>query len=106
MVEIPVFDGRGYPTHLRGITSCPGLYFLGLPWQHTWGSGRLCGVGADAGYLARQIAAFGARQEVRWIAGTTASTYPSDDDWIRAENGGMTMRQAGNAVSDAHRHLA
>jgi putative flavoprotein involved in K+ transport len=81
-IEIPVFDGRGYPTHLRGITSCPGLYFLGLPWQHTWGSGRLCGVGADAEYLARQIAAFGARQEVRWIAGTTASTYPTDDDWM------------------------
>jgi putative flavoprotein involved in K+ transport len=81
-IEIPVFDGRGYPTHWRGITSCPGLYFLGLPWQHTWGSGRLCGVGADAEYLARQIAGFGARQEVRWIAGTTASTYPSDDDWI------------------------
>jgi putative flavoprotein involved in K+ transport len=81
-IEIPVFDGRGYPTHLRGVTSCPGLYFLGLPWQHTWGSGRLCGVGADAGYLARQIAAFGARQDVRWIAGTPASTYPSDEDWI------------------------
>jgi putative flavoprotein involved in K+ transport len=81
-IEIPVFDGRGYPTHERGMTSCPGLYFLGLPWQHTWGSGRLCGVGDDAEYLARQIAAFGARQEVRWIAGTPASTYPSDDDWI------------------------
>jgi putative flavoprotein involved in K+ transport len=39
-------------------------------------------VGDDAEYLARQIAAFGARQEVRWIAGTPASTYPSDDDWI------------------------
>ena len=81
-IEIPVFDGRGYPTHERGMTSCPGLYFLGLPWQHTWGSGRLCGVGDDAEYLARQIASFGARQEVRWIAGTPASTHPSDDDWI------------------------
>ena len=61
----------------------PGLYFLGLPWQHTWGSGRLCGVGADAEYLARQIAAFGPLgRRVRWIAGTTASTYPSDDDWV------------------------
>jgi putative flavoprotein involved in K+ transport len=81
-IQVPVFDGRGYPTHLRGVTSCPGLYFLGLPWQHTWGSGRLGGVGADAGYLARQIATFATRQEVRWIAGTPASTYPSDDDWI------------------------
>jgi putative flavoprotein involved in K+ transport len=81
-IEIPVFDGRGYPTHLRGITSCPGLYFIGLPWQHTWGSGRLGGVGADAEYLARQIASFGHRQEVAWIAGTPASTYPRDEDWV------------------------
>jgi putative flavoprotein involved in K+ transport len=82
-IEIPVFDGRGYPTHQRGVTSCPGLYFLGLPWQHTWGSGRLCGVGADAEYLAGRIASFsGLVSEVRWLAGTPTSTYPSDDDWI------------------------
>lgn len=81
-IEVPVFDGRGYPTHRRGVTSCPGLYFLGLPWQHTWGSGRLCGVGADAEYLGTQISVFGAPHEVRWLAGTPASTYPADDDWI------------------------
>jgi putative flavoprotein involved in K+ transport len=32
------------------------LFFLGLPWQYTWGSGRFCGVGRDATYLGRQIA--------------------------------------------------
>lgn len=42
-IEVPVFDGRGYPTHDRGVTTSPGLYFVGLPWQHTWGSGRLSG---------------------------------------------------------------
>jgi len=81
-IEVPVFDGRGYPTHLRGVTSCPGLYFLGLPWQHTWGSGRFVGVGADAGHLLRRIATYGAPAEVSWIAGTPASTFPArDDDW-------------------------
>ncbi|MGC8000624.1 MSMEG_0569 family flavin-dependent oxidoreductase, partial [Salmonella enterica] len=35
----PIFDGRGYPGHVRGVTAAPGLYFLGLPWQYTWGSG-------------------------------------------------------------------
>jgi putative flavoprotein involved in K+ transport len=35
----------------------PGLYFLGLPWLYTWGSGRFSGVGADAQYLAGAIAA-------------------------------------------------
>ena len=81
-IEVPVFDGRGYPTHRRGVTSCPGLYFLGLPWQHTWGSGRFVGVAADAEHLLRQITRHGAPAEVSWIAGTAASTFPaSDDDW-------------------------
>ena len=79
-IEIPVFDGRGYPTHRRGVTSCEGLYFLGLPWQHTWGSGRFCGVGADAGYLADRIAA-GPLREMRWLAGTPVSTWPRDEEW-------------------------
>jgi putative flavoprotein involved in K+ transport len=84
-IDIPVFDGRGYPTHRRGVTSCPGLYFLGLPWQHTWGSGRFCGVAADAEYLTGQLMASrfaGRGGDVRWIAGTPTSTYPSDDDWV------------------------
>jgi putative flavoprotein involved in K+ transport len=81
-IEVPVFDGRGYPTHSRGVTSCPGLYFLGLPWQHTWGSGRFVGVAADAAHLLRRIRAYGAPGEVSWIAGTRTSTFPSrDDDW-------------------------
>lgn len=54
-VEIPVFDGRGYPMHWRGVTSTPGLYFLGLPWQYSWGSGRFEAVGRDAEFLANHI---------------------------------------------------
>lgn len=83
-IEVPVFDGRGYPTHDRGVTSCSGLYFIGLPWQYTWGSGRFCGVAADAEYLSARITAAdrpGAREEVRWIAGTPESTFPSDEYW-------------------------
>jgi putative flavoprotein involved in K+ transport len=54
-VDAPVFNGRGEPVHLRGVTQVPGLYFLGLPWLHTWGSGRFSGVARDAEYLAAQI---------------------------------------------------
>ncbi|MFC9842478.1 MSMEG_0569 family flavin-dependent oxidoreductase [Streptomyces sp. NPDC060223] len=54
-IEIPVFDGRGYPMHWRGVTSTPGLYFLGLPWQFSWGSGRFEAVGRDAEFLANHI---------------------------------------------------
>jgi putative flavoprotein involved in K+ transport len=56
-VEIPVFDGKGYPGHERGVTDVWGLYFLGLPWLYTWGSGRFSGVARDAIYLADYIQA-------------------------------------------------
>jgi putative flavoprotein involved in K+ transport len=50
-VRLPVFDARGYPVHERGITKVEGLYFVGLPWLYTWGSGRFCGVGRDARHI-------------------------------------------------------
>jgi putative flavoprotein involved in K+ transport len=52
-----VFNGRGYPGHERGVTAHAGLYFLGLPWLHTWGSGRFSGIARDAEYLAALVAA-------------------------------------------------
>jgi putative flavoprotein involved in K+ transport len=54
-LDAPVFNGRGHPQHVRGVTQQPGLYFLGLPWLHTWGSGRFSGVARDALYLAEHI---------------------------------------------------
>ena len=54
-IEAEVFDASGYPLHQRGITPQAGLYFLGLPWLHTWGSGRFCGVADDAEHLAEAI---------------------------------------------------
>ncbi len=56
-IEIPVFDDKGYPTHDRGVTAQEGLYFLGLPWLYTWGSGRFSGIARDAGYLCDRIVA-------------------------------------------------
>ncbi len=55
-IEVPAFDGKGYPGHQRGVTSVRGLYFVGLPWLHTWGSGRFSGIAQDATYLADRIA--------------------------------------------------
>ena len=54
-VELPIFDGAGYPTHRRGVTSMDGVYVLGLPWLYTWGSGRFVGVGRDAAYLTQHL---------------------------------------------------
>lgn len=56
-IEVPVFDGKGHPGHDRGVTNVQGLYFLGLPWLYTWGSGRFSGIARDANYLADYIVA-------------------------------------------------
>jgi putative flavoprotein involved in K+ transport len=55
-IHLPVLDECGEPIHRRGVSSCPGLYFLGLPWLHTLKSSVLCGVGRDADHLAECIA--------------------------------------------------
>jgi putative flavoprotein involved in K+ transport len=62
-IELPMFDGAGYPTHKRGITSVDGAYVLGLPWLYTWGSGRFVGVGRDAEYIAASIVQKGVKRE-------------------------------------------
>jgi putative flavoprotein involved in K+ transport len=56
-IELPIFDGAGYPTHRRGVTSMEGVYVLGLPWLYTWGSGRFVGVGRDSDFIAKHIVA-------------------------------------------------
>jgi putative flavoprotein involved in K+ transport len=55
-LDVPVFNGAGHPKHHRGVTGVPGVYFLGLPWLHTWGSGRFSGIARDAAYVADRIA--------------------------------------------------
>lgn len=44
-------------SHDRGVSSVEGLYFLGLPWLYTWGSGRFSGIARDAEYLAERVGA-------------------------------------------------
>jgi putative flavoprotein involved in K+ transport len=58
-INIPgLTDERGRIRQSRGVTSSPGLYTLGLTWQHTRGSALLGWVGNDAAFLAHQIDAF------------------------------------------------
>lgn len=58
-IDFPsVFDEKGFPIYQRGITKEPGLYFIGLPWLHTWGSGRFSHVGQDALYISNYIVNF------------------------------------------------
>jgi putative flavoprotein involved in K+ transport len=57
-IKLPVTDPSGHPRHRRGVTDVPGLYFLGLSWQHTRGSALLGWVKHDAEFIAEQIDAF------------------------------------------------
>ncbi len=56
-IDLPVVDDRGFPQHQRGVTRVPGLYFLGLRFQHRLNSSLLGGVGTDAQYIADVVAA-------------------------------------------------
>lgn len=55
-LQVDAFDENGRPRHQRGVSTEPGIYFLGLPWQSRRGSSFIWGVWHDAKYLADQIA--------------------------------------------------
>jgi putative flavoprotein involved in K+ transport len=57
-IDLPVFDPDGRVRQRRGVTDVPGIYFLGLTWQHTRGSALLGWVKDDAEYIADQIGSF------------------------------------------------
>jgi putative flavoprotein involved in K+ transport len=50
------FDETGKPQHQRGVSSEPGIYFLGLPWLSRRGSSFIWGVWHDAKHIADHIA--------------------------------------------------
>jgi putative flavoprotein involved in K+ transport len=56
-IDVPVFDENGRVLHRRGVTDYPGLFFLGLTWQHTRGSALLGWVKDDAEFISERIAA-------------------------------------------------
>ncbi len=55
-LEVDAFDDAGKPRHQRGVSSEPGIYFLGLPWQSRRGSTFIWGVWHDAKHVADHIA--------------------------------------------------
>jgi putative flavoprotein involved in K+ transport len=75
-IDLPVLDSGGNLRHRRGVTDVPGLYFLGLSWQHTRGSALLGWVKDDAEFIAAQIAA---KAETAFVGGET-----TEDEAIRA----------------------
>jgi putative flavoprotein involved in K+ transport len=56
-ISVPGVVRNGRVAHRRGVTDVPGLYFLGLSWQHTRGSALLGFLDEDARHIADRIAA-------------------------------------------------
>lgn len=54
-LQVDCLDATGRPVHKRGVCDVEGVYFLGLGWLHTWGSGRFLGVGEDAAHVTDRI---------------------------------------------------
>jgi putative flavoprotein involved in K+ transport len=61
-IDVPVLGGDGALVHARGVTAPPGIYVLGMPWQHARGSALLGWVAEDARHIAGHIAAHHSRR--------------------------------------------
>jgi putative flavoprotein involved in K+ transport len=55
-IDLPVFADDEAPLHERGVTSEPGLYFVGLDFLYAFTSENVGGVGRDARHIAKHIA--------------------------------------------------
>jgi putative flavoprotein involved in K+ transport len=58
-LRVPALDATGELRHRRGVTPVPGLYVLGLRFQHRRNSSFIDGVRHDAEFIADHIAARG-----------------------------------------------
>ncbi|MFE6510368.1 flavin-containing monooxygenase [Nocardioides sp. NPDC057767] len=55
-LQVDALDENGRPAHRRGVSSEPGVYFVGLPWLSRRGSSFIWGVWHDAKHVAGHIA--------------------------------------------------
>jgi len=57
-IDLPVTGADGWPLEERGVVpSSPGLYFVGLAFQYAFASMLVGGVGRDAEYVVKHLAA-------------------------------------------------
>jgi putative flavoprotein involved in K+ transport len=76
-IRLPVFASDGRLRHRRGVTEVPGLYFLGLSWQHTRGSALIGWVKDDAEFIAAQLETEAGRSARRRDAGDAGDATSS-----------------------------
>src|SRR3954452_3218589 len=77
-IDIPGVVVDGEPAHRRGVTDVDGLYFIGLSWQHTRGSGLLGFVDEDARWLVERVSAKASNAQIP-VPRLTAPTQPGHD---------------------------
>jgi len=77
-IDIPGVVVDGEPAHRRGVTDVDGLYFIGLSWQHTRGSGLLGFVDEDARWLVERVSAKASNVQIP-VPRPTARTQPGHD---------------------------
>jgi putative flavoprotein involved in K+ transport len=73
-LNVNAFAANGKPQHQRGVSTEPGVYFLGLPWLSRRGSSFIWGVWHDAMHIADHIAT-----QRRYLAYRDASQRQADD---------------------------
>ena len=54
-LKVDALDENGRPRHQRGVSTEPGIYFVGLPWQSRRGSAFIWGVWHDAKHVTEHI---------------------------------------------------
>jgi putative flavoprotein involved in K+ transport len=59
-LDLPILDEMGFPRQTRGVAEVPGLYFLGLLWQHSQASATLVGPTIDGPVVAGAMGLQGA----------------------------------------------
>jgi putative flavoprotein involved in K+ transport len=76
-IKLPILGEDGRVRHRRGVTDVPGLYFLGLTWQHTRGSALIGFIKDDAEFIAEKIAQYQQSKEpaqARRVVGAGAAS--------------------------------
>ncbi|TBV03035.1 flavin-containing monooxygenase [Phytopseudomonas dryadis] len=83
-LQVDAFDAKGKPRHQRGVSSEPGVYFLGLPWLSRRGSTFIWGVWHDARHIADHIAT-----QRKYLAYRDAAQRQVDRDDAPAQTAGV-----------------
>jgi putative flavoprotein involved in K+ transport len=81
-LQVNAFDEKGKPSHQRGISSEPGVYFLGLPWLSRRGSSFIWGVWHDAKFIADHIATQRKYQAYHASTPSSAASRAKRSDWL------------------------